>query len=89
MIEANLVGGGWFQAAPTLTKQDLFEIIEPDLHQLIRSEDNLSNANMSGANLSKANLMGANLQGAKMGGVDLTGADLTGAKMPNGKIYKP
>lgn len=56
-IEANLVGGGWFQAAPTLPKQDLFELIEPDLDRLIRSEDNLSNANMSGANLSKANLM--------------------------------
>lgn len=89
LIKINMSGGGWFQSTPILNKEDLLRLIEPDLHQLVLSGDNLSEVNLSGANLSKVNLIGANLQEAKLGGVDLTGADLTGAKMPNGKIYKP
>lgn len=89
LIKVNLTGGGWFQSAPILSKQDLLDLLEPELDQVILSGDNLKEANLSGANLSKANFIGANLQGAKLSGADLTGADLTGAKLPNGKIYKP
>lgn len=89
LIKVNLTGGGWFQSSPILSKQDLLDLLEPELDQVILSGDNLKEANLSGANLSKANFIGANLQGAKLSGADLTGADLTGAKLPNGKIYKP
>ena len=89
LIKLNMAGGGWFQTAPILSKQDILNLVQPELHQAILTGNNLSEANLSGANLSKANLIGANLQGAKLGGVDLTAADLTGAKMPNGRIYNP
>ena len=77
LIKVNLTGGGWFQSAPILSKQDLLDLLEPELNQVILSGDNLKEANLSGANLSKANFIGANLQGAKLSGADLTGADLT------------
>ncbi|MFN6517739.1 MAG: pentapeptide repeat-containing protein [Nostoc sp. CreGUA01] len=89
LLKVNLTGGGWFHSAPIISRQDILDLMESDLHQVILTGDNLSEVNLSGANLSKANLTGANLQGAKLGGVDFKGADLTGAKMPNGKIYKP
>ncbi len=91
LIKASLAGGGrlFWSTAPILSKQDLLNLLEADLHQVNLIEVNLSDADLSRANFSKANLIGANLQGAKLGGVDLTGADLSGAKMPNGKIYKP
>ncbi|PSB06341.1 hypothetical protein C7B76_29795 [filamentous cyanobacterium CCP2] len=77
LVKAKLNNGSFFSGG-VLTKQDLINLLEPDLHQLDLIGDNLSGANLSGANLSGVNLSGA----------DLSKANLTGAKMPDGSIYK-
>lgn len=77
IVAANLNANGLF-ARNTVSKEDLLQLMEPDLRRLSFVGDDLSEADLSGASLRKANLSG----------VDLTKATLTGAKMPDGRTYK-
>jgi uncharacterized protein YjbI with pentapeptide repeats len=64
----------------------MIEIRNRWTNELIRTEENLTDADLTGADLTDANLRGANLRDANLRGADLRDANLTGANLTGANL---